>query len=426
MLLPAEFSGSDVLFDLGCAVGVHGGAVQVVVQRGTGGVELILDGVRFHAGQQVVHAVQILDGVGLERVDLAGDENRRAQVDGRPVVHTGGIQRVGQVVVLVAAVAAQIAGRVQLGCGVVDGLAGVHRAAHGGHCLGHVGHGGGVQGAAGRSLGSGSLVQLGHAALCCGHDGGLLVVIRHRVGGVVDQRELDGLDVVAVVVDVVGVLGVSHGACAVGTVSHLQQDFGLLGVEQVGLHAGLADTVGGVQVTVGAPQAVRSLGGLGGGSVVQHAVLLGKLLFHGSIVLNGAGRQLGNVVTADGGDILTVDRAGAGGLQHGLDVGRGLAGGQLRNTGGGVVGVVLGQQIDACRDLDPADGADGGRRGHGTASQRQHHGNSHSKAEQFGFNGTHELVLPFMIGFAAQRRSINAIIPHFCRYCKPRGGVIYL
>ena len=31
-----------------------------------------------------------------------------------------------------------------------------------------------------------------------------------------------------------------------------------------------------------------------------------------------------------------------------------------------------------------------------------------------------------MIGFAAQRRSINAIIPHFCRYCKPRGGVIYL
>ena len=186
------------------------------------------------------------------------------------------------------------------------------------------------------------------------------------------------------------------------------------------------NTIGGVQVTVGAPQAVRSLGGLGGGSVVQHAVLLGKLLFHGSIVLNGAGRQLGNVVTADGGDILAVDRAGAGGLQHGLDVGRGLAGGQLRNTGGGVVGVVLGQQIDACRDLDPADGADGGRRGHGTASQRQHHGNSHSKAEQFGFNGTHELVLPFMIGFAAQRRSINAIIPHFCRYCKPRGGVIYL
>lgn len=177
------------------------------------------------------------------------------------------------------------------------------------HCLGHVGHGGGVQGAAGRSLGSGSLVQLGHAALCRGHDGGLLVVICHRVGGVVDQRELDGLDVVAVVVDVVGVLGVSHGACAVGTVSHLQQDFGLLGVEQVGLHAGLADTVGGVQVTVGAPQAVRSLGGLGGGSVVQHAVLLGKLLFHGSIVLNGAGRQLGNVVTADGGDILAVDRA---------------------------------------------------------------------------------------------------------------------
>lgn len=110
---------------------------------------------------------------------------------------------------------------------------------------------------------------------------------------------------------------------------------------------------------MGAPQAVRSLGGLGGGSVVQHAVLLGKLLFHGSIVLNGVGRQLGNVVTADGGDILAVDRTGAGGLQHGLDVGRGLAGGQLRNTGGGVVGVVLGQQIDACRDLDPADGADG-------------------------------------------------------------------
>ena len=167
MLLPAEFSGSDVLFDLGCAVGVHGGAVQVVVQRSTGSVELILDGVRFHAGQQVVHAVQILDGVGLERVDLAGDENRRAQVDGRPVVHTGGIQRVGQVVVLVAAVAAQIAGRVQLGCGVVDGLAGVHRAAHGGHCLARRSWRR-CTGTAGRSLGSSSLVQLGHAALCRG------------------------------------------------------------------------------------------------------------------------------------------------------------------------------------------------------------------------------------------------------------------
>ena len=37
-----------------------------------------------------------------------------------------------------------------------------------------------------------------------------------------------------------------------------------------------------------------------------------------------------------------------------------------------------------------------------------------------------DLVLPFMIGFAAQRRSINDIIPHFCRYCNPCGGVIYL
>ncbi len=65
------------------------------------------------------------------------------------------------------------------------------------------------------------------------------------------------------------------------------------------------------------------------------------------------GRQLGNVVTADGGDILAVDRTGAGGLQHGLDVGGSLAGGKLCRVGGGVVGVVLSQQVDTGRDLDP-------------------------------------------------------------------------
>ena len=36
-----------------------------------------------------------------------------------------------------------------------------------------------------------------------------------------------------------------------------------------------------------------------------------------------------------------------------------------------------------------------------------------------------DLVLPFMIGFAAQRRSINDIIPHFAAIATLR-GVIYL
>ena len=48
------------------------------------GVELILDLVALHAGQHIIHAVQLVNGIGLERVDAAGHQQGSAQVDGRP------------------------------------------------------------------------------------------------------------------------------------------------------------------------------------------------------------------------------------------------------------------------------------------------------------------------------------------------------
>ena len=312
------------------------------------------------------------------------------------MVQPGSVQRVGQVVVFIAAVAAQVIGGVKLACSVVDGLRGVHLTAHGSHRLRHIGHGRSVQGAAGGRLCGSSPAQLLHAAFGGSHDGGLLGVISHRVAAVVDERELHGLNIVAVVVHIIGVLGFGDGGRALGAVSHLQQGLGLLSVEQVGLHSSLGDAVGCVQIAVGAPQAVGGFGGLGGGGVIQNTVLRGKLLFHGGVVLDGAGGQLGHILAARGGDLLAVDGTGAGGLQHGFDIGGCLAGRKLGQTGRGVVGVILGQQVDAGRDVDPADGANGGRRGHGAARQRQHHGNSHGKAEQFGFDGTHKWFSPLI------------------------------
>jgi len=104
--------------------------------------------------------------------------------------------------------------------------------------------------------------------------------------------------------------------------------------------------------------------------------------------------QLADVVGTVGGDFLAVDGAGALSLQHGLDIVGGFAGRQVGQAGGGVVRVVLGQQVDTGRDLDPADGAHIGRRRHSTAAQSQQHGSSHAQAEQFGFDGTHDRFSP--------------------------------
>ena len=358
-------------------------------QRCAVGVQLALDLVALHVGQHIVHAVQLVDGVGLERVDAAGHQHGGAKVDGRPAAQGHFVQRVGQVIVAVAAKAGQVGRRVQLGTGVVDSLSGFHRTAQDAHRLGHVGHGGGVQGAVAGGLGGSLLVQLRLALRGDGPDLGLLVVGRQRIAGVVHQRELHGLDVVALVVDVVGVLSLGHGGGAVRAVGQVQDGLGLLGVQQIRLHRGLGDTVGGVQVAVGTPQAVGRVGSLGGGSVIQRAAQLVELLLDGGVILDGAGGQLADIVSAVGGDLLTVDGAGALSLQHRFDVAGGLAGRQFGQAGSRVVGVVLGQQVDTGRDLDPADGADIGGRGHGAAAQSQQHGSSHAQAEQFGFDRTH-------------------------------------
>ena len=105
-------------------------------QCGAIGVELILDLVALHAGQHIIHAVQLVNGIGLERVDAAGHQQGGAQVDGRPGAQGDLIQRVGQVVVAVAAKAGEIVRGVQLGTGVVDRLGRLDRAAHGAHGLG--------------------------------------------------------------------------------------------------------------------------------------------------------------------------------------------------------------------------------------------------------------------------------------------------
>ena len=261
-------------------------------------------------------------------------------------------------------------------------MAGIHGAAQNAERLGHIVHGGQIGGA----LGGGG-VQLVAALLGQGGDLVLLVLGGEGVGGLVKQRQLHRFQIGAVVGDVVQILLLRDGVGAVLAVDQLQADLGLLGIEQIGFQASLADAVGGVKIAVGLPQGIGALGGLGGGGVIQNTAQFLELFLHRSVILQAAQRQAGHIVSAVGGHFLVADGAGALGLEHRLDIAGGLAGGKLSRTGGGVVGIILGQQVNAGGNVHAADGAHAGRGGHSTARNAQQHHDRQGQADELFLHG---------------------------------------
>lgn len=141
-----------------------------------------------------------------------------------------------------------------------------------------------------------------------------------------------------------------------------------------------------VQIAVILPLGIGGLGGFGGSGFVQCAAQFVKLLFHSCVILQAAQGQAGNVICAVGGNFLAVNGAGALSFQHGFHVAGGFAGGKLCCAGSGVVGVILGQQVDAGRDINAANAAHAGRGGHGTARYAQQQHDCQSQTDEFLFH----------------------------------------
>ena len=245
-------------------------------------------------------------------------------------------------------------------------------------------------------------------------NGGLLLLGGGGVACVVDQRQLHALDIIAVVGDVTLVLALGDGGGAVFAVGQLQNFLGFLGVEQVIFNGGTADTVCLVQLAVGLPQAV----GIGGDAIqrvgIQLAAKLGKGFFYGGVIFHRAVGQLLDVLGTGGGDFLIPDGAGAFGFQHGADIAGFFALRQGCLGGGGVVGVVLHQQVQTGRDLDPAYIAHGGRGAHIAARQGKQHTARQNQAEAFGFDRTHKIGSPFTVSCAARAATVF-YYTSFCR-----------
>ena len=180
-----------------------------------------------------------------------------------------------------------------------------------------------------------------------------------------------------------GQVGIGDGGLAVLAVHELQQ---VIALEQDALEAleGLqTDAVGlvGVGVLVHQLRSVAiSLRLLGLGELAAQFVEAG---LHGGVQFQILLGLVGDVV-ADGGGLAAVGIGGDGLLQKALDVGGVLiGGGEVR---GGLVGVVLGQQIQAGGDLHIADGAHRVRGGDDAARKAEDEGQCTEKCRKFAFH----------------------------------------
>ena len=150
----------------------------------------------------------------------------------------------------------------------------------------------------------------------------------------------------------VGQLLVGDGGLALLAVEQVDQG-GLLGqVVFIAADGLLADAVGGIQVAVVLDQLVGVAVGLGGVGGVQLSPQLGKAVLHRHIAAQLLQGGLGHIV-ADGDGLAAV--GGDGGFQEGFDAGGVLI--LAGVLGGLLVGVELGQQVQARADRLAADGA---------------------------------------------------------------------
>ena len=233
-----------------------------------------------------------------------------------------------------------------------------------------VGQGSGDGGAESSGLGAGPIGDGSVAALGGGlgqleHLGALVVISKSEGAGVVERHDHIA-DVDHLVLEVAGQLCVGDGGLAVGAVAHLEQVVALDEDALKPLEGVEADAVGLVEVAV----LLHQLGGVavGLGLLVegQNAAQLIETGLDGGVGLEVLEGLLGHIV-ADHGGLAGGVIDGDGGLEEAGHLGGVLVVGS--EVGGGLVGIELGQQIEAGRDVHVTDGAYGIRGGEAAAHE---------------------------------------------------------
>ena len=233
-----------------------------------------------------------------------------------------------------------------------------------------VGQGSGDGGAESSGLGAGPIGDGSVAALGGGlgqleHLGALVVISKSEGAGVVERHDHIA-DVDHLVLEVAGQLCVGDGGLAVGAVAHLEQVVALDEDALEPLEGVEADAVGLVEVAV----LLHQLGGVAVGLHLlvggQNAAQLIKTGLDGGVGLEVLEGLLGHIV-ADHGGLAGGVIDGDGGLEEAGHLGGVLVVGS--EVGGGLVGIELGQQIEAGRDVHVTDGAYGIRSGEAAAHE---------------------------------------------------------
>ena len=247
-----------------------------------------------------------------------------------------------------------------------------------------VGQGSGDGGAESGGLGAGPIGDGSVAALGGGlgqleHLGALGVISKSEGAGVVERHDHIA-DVDHLVLEVAGQLCIGDGGLAVDAVAHLEQVVALDEDALKPLEGVEADAVGLVEVAV----LLHQLGGVAVGLHLlvggQHAAQLIKTGLDGGVGLEVFQCLLGHIV-ADHGGLAGGVIDGDGGLEEAGHLGGVLVVGS--EVGGGLVGIELGQQIEAGRDVHVTDGAYGIRGGEAAAHEAEGQSEGADERDEF-------------------------------------------
>ena len=331
-------------------------------QLGAIGLNAVLQLAALHVGEGL--CAEAVQSVSVQRVETDEHHQRIAGI-----LHGGG---------LAGLEGADSVGGAFLGEGGIDVVrtqqsSGERRSVGRGLAIQHrvdVGQGSGDGGAESGGLGAGPIGDGSVAALGGGlgqleHLGALGVISKSEGAGVVERHDHIA-DVDHLVLEVAGQLCVGDGGLAVGAVAHLEQVVALDEDALKPLEGVEADAVGLVEVAV----LLHQLGGVAVGLHLlvegQNAAQLIETGLDGGVGLEVLEGLLGHIV-ADHGGLAGGVIDGDGGLEEAGHLGGVLVVGS--EVGGGLVGIELGQQIEAGRDVHVTDGAYGIRGGEAAAHE---------------------------------------------------------
>ena len=331
-------------------------------QLGAIGLKAVLQLAALHVGEGL--CAEAVQRVSVQRVETDEHHQRIAGI-----LHRGG---------LAGLEGADGVGGTFLGEGGID-VVRTQQGSGEGRCVGRglaiqhrvdVGQGSGNGGAESGDLGAGPIGDGSVAALGGGlgqleHLGALGVISKSEGAGVVERHDHIA-DVDHLVLEVAGQLCVGDGGLAVDAVAHLEQVVALDEDALKPLEGVEADAVGLIEVAV----LLHQLGGVAVGLHLlvggQHAAQLIKTGLDGGVGLEVLEGLLGHIV-ADHGGLAGGVIDGDGSLEEAGHLGGVLVVGS--EVGGGLVGIELGQQIEAGRDVHVTDGAYGIRGGETAAHE---------------------------------------------------------